>query len=142
MKKNFIGTWKLISCTFESATGEITYPFGQKPAGYIIYNNDGYMSVAIMQADRPKFATDDWFGGTDNEKAKAFEGFTAYCGKYEVLEDQNKVMHYPEVISVPNQTNVPQERDFEFKGDQLILSVASFSVDDEEQSSRLVWQKV
>ncbi len=142
MVKSFVGTWKLISCEFESTTGEISYPFGQNPVGYIMYNDEGYMSVAIMKANRPKFAADDWFGGSDAEKAEALDGFVAYCGKYEVLADQHKVMHYPEVISAPNQTNVPQERNFEFRGKQLILSVASFSVDGEDQSSRLVWERV
>lgn len=141
-KNRFIGTWKLQSFILKSSSGKTTYPFGENPVGYIMYNEAGYMSVAIMHADRPNFATDDWFGGTAEEKAKAFEGYLSYCGKYEIKASEAKVIHHPEVIIIPNQTNVPQERNFEFDGDKLILGASESLANGETQSSRLVWQKV
>ena len=55
----FIGTWRLVSCELRRADGQVSYPVGRDPVGYIIYNPDGYMSVAFMSADRPKFAAGD-----------------------------------------------------------------------------------
>ncbi|MCK4609398.1 MAG: lipocalin-like domain-containing protein [Gammaproteobacteria bacterium] len=141
-KNSFIGTWKLISCELKTKAGDVTYPFGINPAGYIMYNPDGYMAVAIMNADRPKFAIDDHFGGTLEEKGRAFETYYSYTGKYEIFAADNKIIHHPEVNTNPNFVNVPQERYFEFVGDnQLILGAYASQADGEEQSSRLVWQR-
>src|SRR5215203_6716861 len=43
-----IGTWRLISWENRSVDGQkISYPLGKDAAGYIMYNEDGYMFVAI-----------------------------------------------------------------------------------------------
>jgi hypothetical protein len=39
--------------------------------GYIIYNQDGYMFVAIMRPDRAAFAAGDLLSGSIEEKAYA-----------------------------------------------------------------------
>src|SRR5215210_4704599 len=47
-----IGTWRLISWENRDADGEISYPLGEDAVGYIMYNEDGYMFVAIMRPER------------------------------------------------------------------------------------------
>jgi hypothetical protein len=45
-----IGTWRLISWENRSVDGQkISYPLGEDAAGYIMYNEDGYMFVAISR---------------------------------------------------------------------------------------------
>jgi hypothetical protein len=44
MSEKFIGTWKLVSFEMRSADG-VTYPFGNDPVGYLMYNDEGYMSA-------------------------------------------------------------------------------------------------
>ena len=45
-----IGTWRLISWENRSVDGQkISYPLGKDAVGYIMYNEDGYMFVAIMR---------------------------------------------------------------------------------------------
>jgi Lipocalin-like domain len=40
-----IGTWRLVSWENRSLVdGQISYPLGKDAAGYIMYNQDGYMS--------------------------------------------------------------------------------------------------
>jgi len=55
----FIGTWRLVSAETKSDSGEISYPFGKNAMGYLIYGEDGYMAVTIMQAERVEFTTPD-----------------------------------------------------------------------------------
>ena len=141
-KNSFIGTWKLRSFTLETSSGKITYPFGEKAVGYIMYNDDGYMSVGIMSENRPKFASDDWLSATQEEKAQAFDGLLSYCGKYEIKENENTVIHHPEVMYHPNHISDPQERTFEFSGNKLTLGAAGSIANGERQDSRLVWEKI
>src|SRR3712207_8151521 len=61
-------------------------------SGYIMYNPDGYMFVAIMSPHRLKFAGGDLLSGTPEEEARAEETFLSYCGPYELGEDT--VIHH------------------------------------------------
>ena len=72
LREQLVGTWKLVSYVERPVDGsEPTYPMGEKLEGIIIYAPDGYMSVQLMRPDRAKFASGDWFGGTDKEIKEA-----------------------------------------------------------------------
>jgi hypothetical protein len=105
-----IGTWKLLSWENRSVEedGRISYPLGEDATGYIMYNQDGYMFVAIMSPYRLKFAGGDLLSGTTEEEAQAEETFLSYCGRYELRED--RVIHQIELSSFPNWVSVDQER--------------------------------
>jgi hypothetical protein len=51
-----VGTWRLISWENRDLDGTISYPLGKDAVGYIMYNQDGYMFVAIMRSDHVRFA--------------------------------------------------------------------------------------
>ncbi|MBT7081288.1 MAG: hypothetical protein HN929_07470, partial [Chloroflexi bacterium] len=69
--KRFLGTWKLVSFEVRSIGDNVYYPWGENPAGYIMYNEDGYMSVSMMASDRPVFEARDLPKGTAQEKVAA-----------------------------------------------------------------------
>jgi hypothetical protein len=65
-----IGTWRLLSWENRSVEdGQLSYPLGEDATGYIIYNEDGYMFVAIMAPHRLRFAHDDLLSATKEEEA-------------------------------------------------------------------------
>jgi hypothetical protein len=66
-----IGTWRLLSWENWRVDGQISYPLGKAAVGYIMYNPDGYMFVAIMSPNRMKFAAGDLLSGSTEEKAQA-----------------------------------------------------------------------
>ena len=136
----FIGTWRLVSFELRREDGRVVYPFGKDAVGYIMYNKDGYMSVAFMASNRPKFASGDILRGTIDEKASAAETYVSYCGRYEVKGD--KIIHHIEVSFYPNWIGVKQERFYKFKGDQLTLSTPTMLIDGVQQSAHLVWERV
>ncbi len=66
-----IGTWRLISWETRSVDGQkITYPLGKDAVGYIMYNADGYMFVAISRPSREKFSVGDLLGVVQRRKHK------------------------------------------------------------------------
>ena len=48
---DFIGTWKLVSIETRNKDGQI-FRRGKR-IGYLMYNEEGYMSVAFMKENRP-----------------------------------------------------------------------------------------
>jgi len=64
-QNTFVGTWRLVSFGLRSTKdNQVSYPFGQEAVGYLMYSEDGYMSVSFMSANRSKFASGDIRGGT------------------------------------------------------------------------------
>lgn len=67
-----IGTWRLISWETRSVDGQkISYPLGKDAVGYIMYNEDGDMFVAIIRPNRVRSAAGDLLGGSIEEKVQA-----------------------------------------------------------------------
>lgn len=135
-----IGTWRLISWENRSVDGQVSYPLGKDAVGYITYNADGYMFVAIMRPDRAKFAAADLFGGSTQEKAQAADTYVSYCGRYEFRGDT--VVHHVDLSLFPNWVGVDQERLVEFTGDQLILSTRPILLGGLQQTARLTWERL
>jgi hypothetical protein len=141
MRQNpLIGTWRLVSWQNRSAEGRINYPLGEDAVGYIMYNADGYMFVAIMRRDRPMFAAADLFGGSAQEKARATDAYVSYCGRYEFRGET--VVHHVELSLFPNWIGADQERLVEFAEDRLILSTRPTLFGGSQQTARLIWERL
>ena len=68
MSERFIGTWKLVS--YENRSGDpVAHPLGKNPVGYIMYNNGGYMAVALMASNRKKFNVNGYNGWHDRRNS-------------------------------------------------------------------------
>jgi len=135
----FIGTWRLLSYEVRRADGEIRYPWGQDPVGFLIYSEDGYMSVAMMSANRTRFVDKDVKRGTTEEKAAAVDTYVSYSGRYEVQGDM--VIHHVEVCLFPNWVGNDQKRTYKFDDNRLILSTP-LPGGDIQRSAHLVWERV
>ncbi len=136
----FIGTWRIISFEFRAADGSVNYPYGVHPRGYIFYTADGYMSVMIMQANRPNFRSSDLLGGSLEEKARAMETVLTYCGRYEI--QGNEVVHQPEASLFPNWTGGEVRRFYQFEDGRLILTSTPQVFEGKEQTVVIVWERV
>ncbi len=135
-----VGTWRLVSWENQDDAGQITFPVGRDPQGYIIYTADGYVSVQIMTAQRQRFAVDDLLHGTTDEKARAAETFIAYAGRYELAPDT--VIHHVELSLFPNWVGTRQVRRLELAGDRLTLSAGPMVLAGRQQIARLIWERV
>ena len=136
-----ISTWKLISWETRSVDGQqISHPLGKDAVGYIMYNEDGYMLVAIMRANRAKFAARDLLRGSTEEKAQAADTYVSYCGRYEFQGDT--VVHHVDLSLFPNWVGVRQERLVELTGNRLTLSTRPILLGDEPQTAHLIWERV
>jgi hypothetical protein len=135
--ERFHGAWRLVSIETRQEDGEL-FRRGKR-TGYLLYTDDGYVSVAFMKEARPRFASGDIRGGTVEEKVAAVEGYVSYCGRYEVREES--IIHKIEVSLFPNWVGVRQERTYEFDGDRLTLSTPLMLVGGRQLSTHVIWER-
>lgn len=134
-----IGTWRLVSWENRSLDGRVSYPLSEDAVGYIMYNEDGYMFVAIMHPDRAKFAAGDLLSGSIEEKAQAASTYVSYCGSYEFRGET--VRHHVELSLFPNWVGVDQERLVEVRGNRLTLSTRPILLGGIQRTAHLVWER-
>jgi hypothetical protein len=136
-----IGTWRLISWENRSVDGQkISYPLGKDAVGYIMYNEAGYMFVAISRPNREKFTVGDLLGGSTEEKVQAANTYVSYCGRYEFRGDT--VTHHVDLSLFPNWVGVEQERLVEFRGNRLTLSTRPILLGGIQRTAHLIWERV
>jgi lipocalin-like protein len=140
--EHLAGTWRLRSWKNVGSDGSAIDPLGEKPIGYIFYNLDGYMSVEIMAAHRVPYREPDPFGGTPEERSEAISTYLSYAGRFDVLPDQDTVIHHIEVCSYPNWIGNAQVRFAELDGDLLTLSTEPMTFQGVERTAELVWERV
>jgi hypothetical protein len=141
IRDRIVGTWKLVS-TEETLKDGTTRPFpafGPHAKGFLMYQSDGYMCAILANSGRVKQA--DPAHATAEEKAAAADGTFSYCGRYEIDVEQERIVHLPEVASVPGYVGSRQIRPYRFEGGRLIFS--DVEKDDPSVARwEIVWEKV
>jgi hypothetical protein len=141
VRDKLVGTWALVSAKNRMKDGsERFYPeLGANGKGYLVYTADGHMCAELMNPDRPKWKEFD--KPTQAEKISAIEGFSAYCGQYEVDEEKGMLVHLPELAWSPNYIGTRQLRPYTLENDTLTF--AGKPLDEPEvMSYSITWKKV
>jgi len=122
VREKLVGTWKLVSTEYlyKDGTRKPYSDLGPRGQGYLIYTQDGNMCAELMNPDRPGWKDPDH--PTDQEKISAIDGFSAYCGKYEVDEAHSVIYHFPDVAWEPSWLGTKQKRPYKLTRDTLTFS--------------------
>ena len=143
LDNSFVGLWKLISFDALSRNGFVLPIYGKNPVGRLFYDAEGNMSVHIMKADRPNFASTSKSRGTPLEMRAAFEGYEAYFSTYTVDPVKAIITHHLIGGLFPNWTGTYQPRFYKFEGSRLILSTAPIgTVTARKTVVTLVWERL
>ena len=108
--------------------------------GFITYTDYGRMSVVFAKADRPLRPTDDWMGGSAEDKVEALDTFLAYAGTYDY--DGERVTHHVEVCSFQNQVGHDLVRLVRFDGARVSLDTPPALLRGRLQTAHLVWERI
>jgi hypothetical protein len=140
LSTTLVGTWKLVSAEVRYSDGDVSYPYGMYPQGYLMYSDDGFMSAVITVNERSFFTVDDIFGGTIEEQAQAARTYLSYCGPYSL--NGHEVTHHVDVSLFPNWMGQDQRRYVEYVDDkQLVLRAMPLFLAGREGTSYLIWQR-
>jgi len=145
-----VGTWKLSAYETRDPQGKL---IGSAPwhydQGLLIYEQDGHMSVQLVNNNRPTFANGDFLTAVKQLNpdglATAILGYLAYFGTYTVMNSNGQkgiIIHHVET-STNNYKNTDQKRNFELVSDQLILTKLTdpSQTKQGELTSRIVWKQ-
>ncbi len=108
----FLGAWKLVATEIGHSDGRTTpYPeLGPNAVGFLLYSPSGHMCAQLMKPARPRWA--DEARPTAAEAASALDGFSSYCGTFEVRESERTMVHHPETAWNPAWVGSTQLRPF------------------------------
>lgn len=122
--KDLAGTWIATSNVSEQS-GVKSNPYGDPPAGMLIFDADGHYGLVLSRKDLPKFASNSRTNGTTDENKAAVQGTIAHFGQYAV--SGSDIIFKIEVSTYPNFNGTEQKRPFTLKGDELTYTVPAFS---------------
>ena len=121
---SLIGTWKLVKYEDRRADGTLSYPFGEHPTGYFVYDATGHLSVQIMRTPALKPFSGMREGTGDGASYReAFLAYAAYFGTYAVDATKGTVTHQVEGSLRADYTGTDQVRRFRIEGDRLIIEI-------------------
>lgn len=108
----FLGAWKLVSTEVKYPDGHTEpYPeIGPDAVGFLVYTPSGHMCAQLMKPGRPAWA--DELHPTSAEAASGLDGFTSYCGRFEIREQERELIHHPETAWSPNWVGTAQHRPY------------------------------
>jgi hypothetical protein len=134
-----VGTWKLVTATTVSASGERNdVPYGPRPVGLLTYTSDGRMTVIISSSSRGAATSHDGCLGSVDEEA--FSSFLAYAGRYTFAG--NRVIHHVEASSLREWIGKDLVRNLEFQDDRIKLTTPRMPVNGRTQTVELIWQRL
>jgi hypothetical protein len=118
------GTWKLESFTGTDEAGETIDMMGPGATGFICYSDDGWVSVQIAGAERPRYDIPDVGGGTEEQTLAAARSLFAYAGPFEVDEENGIVYHNLQFSLIPNWIGSKQKRYIGKESDTVLVLTA------------------
>jgi len=136
-----VGTWRLVSFKSRATDGTMRDLYGPRPAGQLIYDGAGHMSVHLLKPDLPKCATLDRRKCPDRVAREVFDNYFGYWGHYQVDVSTSTVTHHIEGASVPDWANTSQERHFKLERNLLTLTTPTMQVAGVDTVQILVWER-
>lgn len=140
-QNDLIGIWGLNNYSVMNLKGENILLWGENAEGLLVYLNNDHMSVHVSNKNRPHFACNDFLAGTTDEITAAFEGYTAYYGKYE-LQGDNIIHHYVNQSAYPNWNGVTHKRFISLNPPELTLSTPPILINGELCTMRMYWKRI
>jgi hypothetical protein len=118
-----VGTWTLTAAERLLPDGTRVSDYGASPHGLVIFTADGYYSVQIYRAERPRFSSADKLKGTPEEYKDASLGMSVHFGRYSVDPAKGTITFHIDRASFPNWDDTTQVRAYDLKGDELSWKV-------------------
>jgi hypothetical protein len=144
-RDRLIGTWFLESFTGTAPDGSVVHIMGADASGFISYTEDGWVSVEIIKAGRPRYSIPDTELGSDEETLACARGIFAYAGEFEVDEDSGIVFHNLKFSLIPNWIGSSQKRYIHLSDDGMQLELTSdpcrMGQNKEKLSPSLKWKR-
>jgi hypothetical protein len=125
-QESIVGCWKMVEAwdiDDEPGSGK-TFPWGDPPLGYWVYDSAGNVSVQISLNPPLSLLPGGWWTATPPPVAQMVESFNnymAYFGTYTVDYGTGMVTHNVITDVLRQYTGTAQTRPFAIKGGELLI---------------------
>ena len=121
LTSGIVGAWRLESTVQRLADGTVRASplYGPNGVGYLIYSACGHMAAMLADPGREHWSSED--KPTERELQAIHDHFIAYCGRYEVHEQEGLVVHHLEMHVTPNYSGNVLVRRASLEGNYLTL---------------------
>ena len=109
----------LVSACSERQDDSKFDPLGANPAGIVMFDANGRVSVQVLGSGLPKFASNNRLQGTREENETIVHGTLCYFGTYSVSEVNRTLNLRIESSSFPNWNETDQKRFLTLTGDEM-----------------------
>lgn len=138
-----VGAWTLTSWHSTAEDGTVTNPYGENPAGQIVYTASGRMSAQLMRPGAELPETTDAGVTAESMSAAILGRFFSYYGAYTIDDEANVVTHHVEGALLPSWIGSTRPRAFTFDGpDRVVLDTTPDEGRTNGSVSELVWERV
>jgi len=138
---SIVGTWSLVSYTATNNAGTQTRePLGSDCQGTLIYTDNGFMSVHVMSASRPRWRHELPLDVSSEEKVLAVDTYSSYSGTYE--QQGERVIHHVTLSLFPNRVGIDLIRTVQLDGDVLTVTTKPVTARGDTWIERLIWRRV
>jgi Lipocalin-like domain len=100
--RDLVGTWDLVTVKSIAADSSITYPYGEHPAGLLIFSAGGEYALQIYSHNRSKIASGNKSTATPEENGMMVKGSNAHFGKYKLDAASKTITYSVESAFFPN----------------------------------------
>jgi len=138
LQKQVVGTWRTVEEVFISGSERRPATYGERPANYLIYTSEGTFCYTFTARERPRFEG----RGTAEQRAAAFSTMEAACGTYSIEDEAGKVRVTRIVHSDPNRTGSTVNRQYQMRGDNLVIRSEPFPMDGRSWVYEATYQRV
>jgi Lipocalin-like domain len=144
----FFGSWRLVRIDYSGPSGPLVDPFfGPEPAGIVMYQANGWMSVQIVTGNRPRLPRSAVRTAGDNSaeeaslKAAALDSYYAYFGRWEYSASARTIVHHVTASVLPYETGIDLTREVQLDGKRLNLIVRGQQAG-QPRTRVLVWERI
>lgn len=83
--RRLVGTWQLERWSVSRADGSVTEPMGPGARGVLVFTPDGWATITIAAARRPRRTARGRRPATVSRRAASHDGIVAYCCRWRVV---------------------------------------------------------
>lgn len=139
-QEQFWGTWSLISVENIKADGSKISPYGEHPAGMLIFTKTGKYAIQILKAARSKVLANDKDKATTEENAALVQGSNSHFGTYAIDTNKQIIVFNVQHAFYPNWEGIAQVRTYSLK-DSLLTYTVTTPTSGGVAVAKVVWKK-
>ena len=141
-QNTWTGTWSLVSVDNIYPDGTRQHPYGDRPAGMLVFDEKGNYAIQILRAVRAKIVSGDKNTATPEEYKNMVEGSNSHFGTYTVAEDSKTISFRITHAFFPNWEGTEQKRKYTFKDGVLTYVVTHTTQGGQSVIAEVSWKKI